>query len=65
MERVQGKKENPCLVCEGPVEPSHTSSGHSSMLKHTTATITATTTTTTLDFKMIDVVKVNSHTDSG
>ena len=60
MERVQGKKEIPRLVCEGPVEPSDTSSGHSSALKHTT-----TTTSTTLDLKMMDMVKVNSHKDSG
>lgn len=58
VERGQGeKKEIPRLVCEGPAEPSDTSSGHRSALKHTT--------TTRLDFKMMDTVRVNSHKDGG
>lgn len=51
------KREITRLMCEGPVEPSDTDSGHSSKLKHTT--------TPTLDFKMMDTVTVNSHKDSG
>lgn len=51
------KKEIHRLVCEGPVEPSDTNSSHSSTLKHTT--------TTTMDFKMMDMVKVNIHKDGG
>jgi len=50
------KEEVPRLVCEGPVEPSHTSSGHRSALKHTT---------TTLNFKMMDTGKGSSHKESG
>lgn len=55
--KTSRKKKIRRLVCEGPVEPSDTNSSHSSTLKHTT--------TTTLDFKMMDMVKVNSHKDSG
>lgn len=57
------KKETPRLVCEGPAEPSDTSSGHTSALKHTTKTTTPTT--TPLDFKMMDMLNVNSHKDGG
>lgn len=57
--KTSRKKKIRRLVCEGPVEPSDTNSSHSSTLKHTT--------TTTLDFKMMDMVKVkvNSHKDGG
>lgn len=34
------KRRLPRVVCEGPVEPSDTSSGHSPALKHTTTTTT-------------------------
>lgn len=49
-------------MCEGPAEPSDTSSGHSS---DTTAMTTTTTTTTKLELKVMDTVRVDSHKDTG
>lgn len=55
------KKRGLRLVCEGPAEPSDTSSGHSS----DTTAMTTTTTTTKLELKVMDTVRVDSHKDTG
>lgn len=47
-------------MCEGPAEPSDTSSGHSS-----DTTAMTTTTTTKLELKVMDTVRVDSHKDTG